>query len=594
MKKLSLFLVIIFPSFCLAQLNETFSDGNYTTNPIWYSSGSNFTVNAQKQLQSCATTSSTSFISTPSEALDEATWNFWVKINYNPSSYNYACIYLAADKNDIASGCNGYYVQIGGNNDEVSLYLQLGTNKTKIIDGLDKRTDRNIVEISIKVTRSTDGTFTLKSKLVDQTDFVTEGTVKNNEVRGSKYFGLLFTNSGTTGNAYYFDDIVVTGNKVPDTEMPTWTLLQLELPNKLKLQFSEEMDFSTATFTLNHDIGVPEKQEISTDGTGVDLTFTTPFEKGILYSLSTTGLRDLAGNELLTKEKEIGIVEKIAVGDVIINEVMFDNPLNSSEYVEIYNRSEKVLDVSGLIISTRKTDGTINSGEAIPSQTLMLPKGYLAVGENADLLFNYHNCPTESKILSANLTGLNNESATIVLVNAAKDTVYDEFTYNVKWHHPLVKNPKGVALERISPEASTQDPHNWHSASSETNYGTPGYRNSQYRESMSNATTEKWAWAEPEAFSPDNDGVDDVCLIHYKTDSQGYVANLLILNAVGEKVVQLASNQLLATEGYITWDGLNSKMKNANAGIYIVYFEIFNPINGLKKQLKLPIVVSSR
>lgn len=593
MKKLSLYFLILSPLFGFAQLNENFSDGNFTSNPAWNSSGSNFSVNVQNQLQSCANASSASFISTPSEAMDDATWDCWVKINYNPSAYNYASIYLATDKSDITAGCNGYYVQIGGNNDEVSLYLQVGTNKTKIIDGLDKRTDRNMVEISIKVTRSTDGTFTLKSKLADEPDFVTEGSVKNNVIRSCKFFGLHYINTGTTGNAYYFDDINVTGAKIPDTTAPVWTSLQLEIPNKLKLQFSEEMDFSSAIYSVNHEIGTPESKTISTDKTAIELIFSSPFEKCILYKLSTTGLKDLSGNELMTKDKEIGINEKITLGDLIINEVMFENPLNSSEYVEVYNRSDKVLDISGLIISTRKTDGTINTGVAIPTQTMLLPKGYLAIGENADQLRSYHTCPRESNIISADWNSLNNESAILVLANLAKDTVYDELTYNVNWHHPLVKNPKGVALERISPDGSTQDAKNWHSAASNTNYGTPGYKNSQFREIDTTAETVKWAWPEPEAFSPDNDGVDDVCIIYYKMDSEGYVANLLILNAIGEKLVQLASNQLLGTEGYITWDGLTAKGKNSNTGIYVVYFEIFNAKNGVKKYLKFPIVVSS-
>jgi len=125
-------------------------------------------------------------------------------------------------------------------------------------------------------------------------------------------------------------------------------------------------------------------------------------------------------------------------------------------------------------------------------------------------------------------------------------------------------------------------------------YGTPGYKNSQYRDPDSKVVADKFVWTDPESFSPDNDGVDDVCFIHYKTDANGYVANVLILNAVGFKVLQLASNILLSTEGFLTWDGKTNKGKNANVGIYVLYFEMFNPKTGSRKQLKLPIVVSSR
>ena len=114
MKNLSAFLAIFVPIFCFSQVNETFLDGNFINNPIWIGTSSNFSVNTSLQLQSKATVASTSYLFTPSEAIDDATWECWVKINYNPSSSNYASIYLVSDKNDLSSGCNGYYVQIGG------------------------------------------------------------------------------------------------------------------------------------------------------------------------------------------------------------------------------------------------------------------------------------------------------------------------------------------------------------------------------------------------------------------------------------------------------------------------------------------------
>jgi hypothetical protein len=224
----------------------------------------------------------------------------------------------------------------------------------------------------------------------------------------------------------------------------------------------------------------------------------------------------------------------------------------------------------------------------------MLPGSYLALTSDAGKVRSYHACPEGSNILTTDWNTLNNESTTLVLANAAKDTIYDELTYSVKWHHPLVKNPKGVALERINPQLPTQDPGSWHSAASEVNYGTPGYKNSQYRDLSAVGTPEKVVWTEPESFSPDNDGVDDVCFIHYRTEAAGYVASVIILNVSGVPVYHLASNILLQTEGFLTWNGITDKGKNANVGIYVLYFEMFNPNTGNRKQLKMPIVVSSR
>ena len=594
MKNLSLIFILFVPFFCFAQVNESFLDGNFINNPIWTGTTTNFTVNNSLQLQSQAKATSVSFLFTPSEAMENATWECWVKINYSTSSSNYAAIYLASDKNDITSGCNGYYVQVGGTNDEVSLFVQEGTKKTKIIDGADKRTDCNPVELRIKVTRDADGNFALYSKLASETNWVLEGTTQNNLIKASNYFGLLYANTTSTGSAYFFDDIVVTGTKAVDKIAPSWTSFSIEQPNKLKLGFSEAMDFSHAAFSVDQEIGSPASENISVDKTSVMLNFPSDFERGKIYTLQVSGLTDLAGNALPDTSRNIGIIEPKLPGDLKINEVMFDNPLNSMEYLEIYNTSDKVLDISNVIFTTRKTDGSLNTGNKIPPKALMLPHTYLALCENADSVRNYHNSPIESRIISTGWSALNNESATLVLTNSAKDTIYDELTYNVKWHHALVKNTKGVALEKINPLLPTQNSESWHSAASEVNYGTPGYKNSQYRDVINNESGPKTVWTEPEAFSPDNDGVNDVCFIHYKTETHGYMANVTILNQVGTKVFQLASNILLATEGILTWDGRTDKGKNANVGIYILYFEMFNPETGARKHLKLPIVVSSR
>ena len=595
MKNLSIIFGFFVPILCFGQVNESFSDGNFINNPNWTGTTSNFMVNTAFQLQSDASTTSTSFLITPSQALDDATWECWVKATYTTSASNYASFYLAFDKENLSAGCNGYYVQIGGTSDEVSLFVQAGTKKTKLIDGTDKRTDGNPVELRIKVTRDAQGNFTLYSKLASETNFVLEGTVQNNEVKTCTFCGVWFSNTSTTGSDYYFDDIVVTGNKAQDMEAPVWNSILLQQPNKLHLAFSEPMDFTRGAFSLDHEMGSPVSQTVVLDKTSVDMTFDSNFKQGMLYTLQLSGLTDLAGNALEESYKSIGILESRAEGDLIFNEVMFENPLNSLEYLEIYNTSEKVLDVSDMIFTTRKADGTLNTGNKIPKGTILLPHGHLAFCADADSVRNFYHGPAESNIITTpTWSALNNESTTLVLTNPAKDTVYDELTYNVKWHHILVKNPKGVALERINPLLPSQNAESWHSAASEVNYGTPGYKNSQYRDITSEPMLEKMVWTDPEAFSPDNDGVNDLCFIRYKTDSKGYVANALILNAVGVKVYHLASNLLLSSEGFLSWDGKTDKGINVNVGIYVLYFEMFNPENGKRKQLKLPIVVTSR
>ena len=593
MNKLTLFILLFAPLLCWAQLNEHFSDGDFTQNPSWTGNSANFEVNSLLQLHSKSTTTGTSALFCPSLAFDDASWECWVKITYPTSSSNYAVLYLATDKME-TTDCKAYYVQIGGTNDEVSLFVQEGTKKTKIIDGLDKRTDGSSLEMRIKVTRDAQANFSLYSKLASESEFVLEGKTQNVLLTQSSYFGLMYSNTTTTGSAYYFDDVMVSGNKALDTIPPKWTQIEMLSPNKLNLTFSEAIDFSNATFQLDNEMGIPVSKLISIDNTSVELTFSNEFLKGKIYNLLTQGVNDLSGNELVITQKSIGIAEALEVGDLVLNEILFDSPTNSAEYVEIYNCSDKILDLSTLSLSTRKVDGTLNSGISFPNQTKILPKSYLVLTSDAEKIQNYYALNSVENIFTSSWSPLNNEGNTLVLTNLNQDTIYDEVKYSVKWHHPLVKNPKGVALERINSLLPSQNAASWHSASSEVNFGTPVYQNSQFHVINTTQNQEKFLWLEQDSFSPDNDGINDICFIHYKTDTNGYVATAIIFDANGNKVSQLTANYLLSAEGFLTWDGKAQTGKNANIGIYVLYFEVFNPINGAHKQFKLPIVVSAR
>lgn len=594
MKILKLFFMFFVPVLSMAQVNESFTDGDFLENPEWTGIVSNFKVNTEGQLQSTAPATSVSYLTTSSDAFVNASWECWIKINYSTSSSNYASIYIACDNAEISNGCNGYYVQVGGTNDEVSLFLQQGTKKTKIIDGRDKRTDGSSVELRIKVTRDANGNFKLFSRLPSESNFLEEGKVLNNVVKSSNYFGLLYSNTSTTGSAYFFDDMIVTGEKAPDNELPEISSVNVKQNNELQIRFSERMNYDNAHFEVDEGVGELLHASWTADKKSVVLTFEQNFEKGNLYTLYASNLTDLAGNLLKNSVFDFGIPEPALPGDLVWNELMFENPEQATEYVEIYNKSDKVIDLSGFVVTTRKVDGELNTGNKLPDLALIGPGRYMALCPQADSVKNYFQLLAGLHIVQMSWSSLNNEKATLVLCNAAKDTVFDEVTYDVKWHHVLIKNPKGVALERINPDLPVQNADSWHSAASNVNYGTPGYQNSQFRTLETTENTETFVWVEPAAFSPDNDGTDDICVVKFKPETNGYLANALILNAAGVKIRELANNILLQPDGFIVWDGKTDKGLNVNPGIYVLYFEIFNPETASKMAKKLPIAVSYR
>jgi hypothetical protein len=168
--------------------------------------------------------------------------------------------------------------------------------------------------------------------------------------------------------------------------------------------------------------------------------------------------------------------------------------------------------------------------------------------------------------------------------------VTDEVIYKDDWQFKLIDNAEGVALERIDPSATSQDETNWHSAASTAGYGTPTYKNSQYKQPPGiNADIE----VVPKVFSPDNDGHDDIASIQYKVDAPGYVANITIFDAAGRPIRNLVRNGTLGLSGYWNWDGLDDKGKKLPIGTYIIYTEIFN-LSGKKSHFKNTVVLARK
>jgi hypothetical protein len=604
MKKSILFFVIFLPIFCFSQVVDDFSDGDFTANPAWSGSTNMFIVNGTEQLQSNAgqlSSAASYYLSTASTLVNDCEWGFWVNLRFSVTGANYVDVFLISDNANLqAANINGYFVRIGETNKKISLYKRINGTNSEVIVG-----ETNVVNSSsnnllkIKVIRKSDNSWTLAyDKTGTGNSFVSGGSFADNvtPITASSFMGIFIqqSNAAAPANNHFFDDIYA-GGIIPDTTPPLWTDLSITSPNTLTLVFSEEMDFSTASFNLSPSEKSPISTNISADRTAIELTFANNFEENVYYTLTANNLKDLAGNALEQTQQNFGIFGTIEVGDLVWNEVMFNNPTDAVEYVEIANRSNKLLDLSGLQFSTVRTDESYNTPVEIPAKTIIEPNGYAAFCTDVDSLRNYFSLDETANIFkTSRWNALNNENATLVLLDNSRIIIYDELAYNAKWHHPLVKNPRGVSLERIHPDLPTQEPNSWHSAASEVNYGTPGYQNSQYTDIVSSTTKEKQVWLDSEIFSPDNDGINDVCFIHYNVGETGYTVNATIFNAVGDRVYQVASNALIGSDGFLTWDGKTDKGTNVNVGVYVLYFQAVNALNGKRIEVKLPVVVSAR
>lgn len=324
----------------------------------------------------------------------------------------------------------------------------------------------------------------------------------------------------------------------------------------------------------------------------VNLLLSAPLQRNKIYTITVNSLTDCAGNTIGNKKStRVGLSEVADSLGIVINEILFNPPSNGTDYVEIYNRSSKIVDLKQMYIANRNTAGEISSITPLSAEPyLLFPGDFMVITENpAVVKAAYIAQNPDAFVTVASMPSFNDDDGDVIILNA-QGAITDELKYSEKWHFKLLDNKEGVALERIDYNQPTQLQDNWHSAATSAGYGTPTYKNSQFK---INDGVQGEVLLAPEIVSPDNDGQDDFATIDYSFPEPGYVANITIFDAAGRPVRYLQRNALCGVKGSFRWDGLGDRSQQLATGIYIVFTEVFN-LNGKKKLFKKSIVVARR
>jgi hypothetical protein len=267
-------------------------------------------------------------------------------------------------------------------------------------------------------------------------------------------------------------------------------------------------------------------------------------------------------------------LEPILPGDALISEVLFNPVTEGSDYVEIYNNSGKEISTNRLYLASR--DSKLELTQIYPlskSKRMFLPENYLALTKDTNGVFPWFEIKCRECFLQMEkFPSYNNDFDYVVLLDENMNVI-DELVYSEKMHHLLLAEEKGISLERTSFLKNTNDLKNWHSASTTSGYGTPGYENSQVE--IENATAPKVTF-NLETFSPNFDGYNDEYQINYELEKPGYIANISIFDSAGRFIMKLANNEILGTSGTIVWNGENEAGQRQKLGVYVVLIEIFN------------------
>lgn len=473
MKNILLFVGILTNLFVCSQVTDDFSDGNFSSNPVWTGTSVDYTVNGTFQLQLNNTVAATSYLSTPHGLADlnNKEWKVWTRQSFAPSGGNFGRIYLTSSNADLTTDPDGFYLQLGeaGSTDAVRLFKCVSGVHTELLAGPVGQIATSF-SVRLRVVRDASANWSLYIDAAGGTNYTLAGTVNDATALLGADFGFLNTYTVSNATGFYYDDVYV-GDEIVDTAPPVLMNVTAISNTQVDVQFDEALEQISAENIANYTItGVTVSNSVldGVDPTLVHLT-TSTLTNGQTYTLTTNGINDLSANAsgVQTMDFVYFVPELPLPGDVIINEFFCDPTpqvgLANAEFVEIYNKSNKVFDVAGWQLADASSSGTCQSG-------ILLPDEYIILTSTSNV---------DSFMVATGVTSfpsLNNSGDNIVLRDM-NGVILDSITYTNAWYKDPNKEDGGYTIERINPNDPCSDEDNW-SASNDNLGGTPGVINS--------------------------------------------------------------------------------------------------------------------
>jgi hypothetical protein len=371
----------------------------------------------------------------------------------------------------------------------------------------------------------------------------------------------------------------------PDTLAPglASVFATVRNPGEVLLAFDEKLQREGAEtpglYGLVPDIPIRSAEVVGLEGLEVLLRLQEPLQPGVVYELMVReGLADCLGN--ITGEVQtaaLALPDSIGELDLVINELLFNPGSGGFDFLEIYNRSGKVLDVADLLIGNIRP-GMDTAIVGIEKERLLYPGEYLVFTENREEVGARYGVQDLSHVVNNELPPFDDAAGNVTLLRSSPGSslaVIDAFDYDQDYHNALLASVDAVSLERVHPDRPSADPSSWQSAAASAGYATPAARNSQYFEAVE-AAPGYFDLLEA-VFTPDGDGEQDVLKVRYRMDKAGYSLKAAVFDMGGRVIKVIAGSELLATEGWLSWDGDTEEGGKAGVGVYILGIHAFHP-----------------
>lgn len=467
---------LILPLLAFSQLQEDFTDGDFTANPTWTGTSATFNVNGSNQLQLNDIATNSSYLVTPHNltSISNKEWRFYAKQSFAGSSSNFSKIYLTAASSDLSTNPDGYYILLGESltTDAVRLFKSVGGTSTEICAGTAGAISSS-ANLGIRVVRDNAGNWDLFVDYSGGTNYVFQSTGTDASILVGTHAGFMCVYTSSNATKFYYDDIYI-GDEIVDTQAPTVSSTSVINATNVDLLFNEAIDQTTGETVSNYVINpvntVVSATRDASNFALIHLSLQTPLVNGASNEVTISNVEDISGNSVVHNAIFTFLqAQTPAKGDVIINEFMSDpSPvlgLPEYEFVEIYNRSNKIFNLNGWKIGDNASDGTIGNAWLIPGEYKILC--------GSTVIDSFLNSVSVTSFPS-----LNNAGDDIVLKDN-NGLILDKITYTDLWFQDEIKKDGGYSIELINPNDPCSDETNW-KASNAVLGGTPSLQNSIY------------------------------------------------------------------------------------------------------------------
>ncbi|HSJ66685.1 MAG TPA: lamin tail domain-containing protein [Anditalea sp.] len=349
-------------------------------------------------------------------------------------------------------------------------------------------------------------------------------------------------------------------------------------------------DFAYANWSLSPEMNIISTEFYNGTQTEIQLLLENPLIEDIRYTLQVTNIRDCSGNLISPDGSTFTFALPMAAeaGDIVINEILFNPHTGTPKFVEIYNTSEKFINLKNWKLGN-ESGGLISNRRVISGNDLVIsPRSYRAITTDAAMLIQMY--PKAINLVDiGTLPSYPIREGTVFLLNPEEDLI-ERLDYHENFHHPLLRIPRGVSLERINPYSMPNEPQNWTSASGAVGNATPGFKNSQQ---FSVETINSGITVSPEVFAPETAGAQNYTTIQYQMDDPGYIGTIKIFDISGKLIKEIVQNEIWGYSGFYLWNGTDLNGNKVKVGYYIIWVELLN-LEGKVINIKKTVAVGTK